>query len=80
MGKVEFVEGDANDFYWEGVTEHNISLSFNEERVMRLKLVVLRPGLFNVARNIKYTIMMNKTNSYIVHHSDYEQIYLDVHE
>ena len=36
----------------------------------------MRAGLFNVAKNIKYTIMINKTNSYVLHHSDYENIYL----
>ena len=40
--------------------------------------MVLRPGLFNVARNIKYMILTNKTNSYVISHSDYENIYLDV--
>lgn len=37
-----------------------------------------RAGLYNIARNIRYTIMVNKTNSYMINHSDYESIYLDV--
>jgi len=41
-------------------------------------LLVTRAGLYNIARNIRYTIMINKTNSYMINHSDYENIYLDV--
>ena len=40
----------------------------------------MRAGLFNVARNIRYTIMINKTNSYVLHHSDYEHIFLSVRD
>ncbi len=36
----------------------------------------MRIGIFNIARNIKYFIFTNKTNSYPITHDDYESVYL----
>lgn len=47
---------------------------------MKLRLLALRAGLFNVSKNIKYTIFINKANSYVRHHSEFENIYLEVEE
>jgi hypothetical protein len=38
----------------------------------------MRSGIFNVARNIKYTIFTNKSNSYSITHNEYESVYLEV--
>ena len=40
----------------------------------------MRTGMFNIARNIKYTIFTNKTNCYSLTHNEYESVYLEVRD
>lgn len=41
-----------------------------------MKLIVLRGGVYNIARNIKYIISINKANSYTINHFEYENLYI----
>ncbi len=40
----------------------------------------MRAGMFNIARNIRYTIFINKTICYSLSHNDYESVYLEVRD
>ena len=61
----------SNDFFWEGVTQHQLQLRYGEERRFKVKLLVVRAGIYNIAQNIKYVIAVSKTNSYTVNHKEY---------
>lgn len=41
-------------------------------------MILFRGGVYNIARNIKYTVSINKVNSYVINHFEYENIYLIV--
>lgn len=36
-----------------------------------MKLMIFRSGVYNIAKNIKYIISINKANSYIINHYEY---------
>lgn len=54
------------------------NLKYNEESKFKLKLIIFRSGVYNIARNIKYILSINKANSYVINHFQYEDIYLIV--
>lgn len=77
---VELTDNVSNDFYWEGVTQHQIHLKYGEERRFSVRLLAVRAGVYNIANNIKYTIQVSKTSSYPVSHREYEHIFMTVRQ
>lgn len=43
-----------------------------------MKLMIFRSGVYNIAKNIKYIISINKANSYTINHYEYENLFIMV--
>jgi len=55
-----------------------LNLRYNEESAFRLKLIIFKTGIYNIAKNIRYIISFNKVNSHTINHSEYENLFLIV--
>lgn len=73
---IDLTEGSNNDLYWEGITQHILHLKYNEESRFKMKLMIFRSGVYNIAKNIKYIISINKANSKTINHNEYENLFI----
>jgi hypothetical protein len=66
---IHLIEIPNNDICWEGTTQQSVVLKFNQEIKIKTKMLVFRPGIYDIAKNIKYIISLNKISSYsLLHH------------
>ena len=48
------------------------------ESIINIKYVVVRPGIYILSNEIKYSIVNSKSEYVNIVHSDYEKIYLTI--
>ena len=51
-----FMDGKESDRSWEGIAEKKLTLSGEEEAKINIKYVVMRGGIIDISREIKYII------------------------
>ena len=74
------MDGKESDRSWEGIAEKKLTLSGEEEAKINIKYVVMRGGIIDISREIKYIIENSKGQHMSVAHSEYESIYLQVRD
>lgn len=73
--KISFMDSNNSDASWEGITDRKLRLKMGCEALVHIAYVVVKPGIYNLAREIKYDI---NDGSEELRHSEYEQLYLTV--
>ena len=71
-----FMDGKDSDRSWEGITERKLTLAGEEEVKINIKYVVMKGGIIDISKEIKYIIENSKGQHMSVAHYEYESIYL----
>ena len=74
------MDSKDSDRSWEGITERKLTLAGEEEVKINISYVVMRGGIIDISKEIKYIIENSKGQHMSVAHCEYESIYLCIQD